>query len=808
MQEPKKVQFDINNNTNELLSINLFNTSSITNQDVSTSSAGSIDTSFDVGIGFGGFNPFVNVIKIQFDGKLVVAGVFTNYNSINYNRIIRLNTNGTIDSSFLIGTGFNNIVRSISIQSDGKIVVGGDFTNYNGTSANRIIRLNTNGSVDSSFVIGTGFNSRVLFTEIQSDGKILVGGLFITYKGLSAPRIIRLNSDGTKDTSFVYGTGFSFYVNSIAIQSDGRILVGGNFTSYNGTPANYIIRLNTNGSIDSSFIYGTGFNTEVTVIKIQSNGKILVGGNNYTSYNGTLANSIIRLNSNGSVDTSFIYGTGFNTSLIQDIKIEIDNKILIVGSFDSYNGMPAYSIVRLNSDGSYDTTFNQGIGFNNQLVNTIEIQSNGKIIIGGNFNNYNGILTNFIVSLNNISNYTITGGSIDYNFFVQGLNNDPKKIEEIELIMPQTYLANPVNVQYKDASGISDLKPYLPNTEIDTFQKSPNRAIVKFGDEYIMNINTEIVDFKIPPLSTTILVITYTELLKSDMLDVVLYDEEHKAKYTINQSLDGKITAEKYWGNKKMPKELNLGSDWLKEMRERFQKVEVIEYDQPKLAGGIIQTKELYQDLFGFSKQVKAKHIGITKPPKFKKGVKVKLATKKKPIKPLAEDVQVEEVFQDMLRVNAHEIPLEKITPMEMPIEKIPVKPRPVEMTTEEVLQEMLSVNAHEIKLNRIKVPKIKGVKPIQVQLDDLSPVDVFNRSFEDYGSGYLIGVRQPCVEEEKKDKFDYGVYYIKPNDDRYTAFRHSGEFPIKIELTSDWFNDLKRKFDEVKVIAIVKKKK
>jgi hypothetical protein len=443
----------------------------------------------------------------------------------------------------------------------------------------------------------------------------------------------------------------------------------------------------------------------------------------------------------------------------------------------------------------------------------------------------------------------VSGGSVDYNFFVQGLNNDPKKIEEIELIMPQRYLANPVNVQYLDASGNSDLKPYLPNTEIDTFQKATNRAMVKFGDEYVMNINTQIVNFKLPPLSTTTMIITYTELIKSDMLDVVIYEEERKAKYTINQSLDGKITAKKYWGNKKMPKELSLNSDWLKEMRKRFQKVEVIEYDQPKLAGGTIQTREVYQDLFGFSKQVKAKHIGITKTPKFKKGVKVKLATKKKPIKPVAEDVQVEEVFQDILRVNAHEIPLEKITPMEMkidkkpikprevemdteqvfqdllrvnaheiPLEKInpieivmdkqPIKPKPIEMTTEQVFQEMLSVNAHEIKLNRIKVPKIKGVKPIQVQLDDLSPMDVFNRSFEDYGSGYLVGVKTPLKEEESKDKYIYGVYYIKPIDNRFTAFRHSGDIPMKIELTNNWFKDLKGKFDDIQVIAIVKRKK
>ena len=806
MQEPKKVQFDIKNNTNEPISINLFDSSVITNQNVSTSSiiAGTIDTSFVYGTGF---DNSVNSIAIQTNGKIIVGGFFNNYNGTPTNKIIRLNTNGSIDTSFVYGTGFDGLVDEIAIQSDGKILVGGNFLNYDGTPANYIIRLNSNGTIDGSFVYGTGFDANVRDIAIQSDGKILVGGNFLSYNGTPANNLIRLNSDGTIDGSFVYGLGFNSTVNKIAIQSDGKIVLGGNFTSYNLTPANGIIRLNSDGSIDTFFIYGTGFNFSVVSIDIQTNGKIIVGGV-FNNYNGTGANRIIRLNTDGSVDTSFVYGTGFNFPVLS-IAIQSDGKILVGGQFGDYNGTPANLIIRLNSDGSVDTSFVYGIGFNGFATIEIAIKSDGKIVVGGNFISYDGTPANYIAILNNNTvSYIIEGGSVDYNFFVQGLNNDPKKIEEIELIMPQTYLANPVNVQYLDASGNSDLKPYLPNIEIDAFQKATNRAIVKFGDEYVMNINTQIVDFIIPPFTTTILVITYTELLKSDMLDMVIYEDENKAKYKINQSLDGKISAKKYWGAKKMPKELSLSSDWLKEMRKRFQKVEVIEYDQPKLAGGTAQTKEVYQDLFGFSKQVKAKRIGITKAPKFKKGVKVKLATKKQPIKPVAENVQVEEVFQDMLRVNAHEIPLEKIIPTEIPIDKQPIKPRPVEMTTEQVFQEMLSVNAHEIKLNKIKVPKIKGVKPIQIQLDDLSPMDVFNRSFEDYGSGYLVGVKNPVKEEESKDKYAYGVYYIKPIDDRFTAFRHSGDIPMKIELTNNWFKDLKRKFDDIKVIAIVKNKK
>ena len=643
MQEPKKVQFDIENTTNEPVSINLFDSSSITNQDVSQSSAGSINTSFVYGTGFGtGVYPIVYSIAIQSDGKTLVGGGFTDYNGIPANRIIRLNSDGSVDASFVYGTGFgtniNRWVQTIAIQSDGKILVGGTFLDYNGTSANKIIRLNPNGSIDNSFIYGTGFGSGLFTTvrsiAIQSDGKIVVGGNFSQYKGVSSNNIIRLNTDGSKDTSFVIGSGFNNNVNSIAIQSDGKILLGGVFTDYNGTPANNIIRLNTNGSIDTSFVYGTGFDNNVYSVVMQSDSKILIGGE-FNNYNGISANKIIRLNPNGFIDTSFVYGTGFDNN-VYSIVIQSDGKILIVGDFINYNGIDTNNIIRLNADGLIDNSFVYGLGFDGGFAFCIVTQFNGSILIGGIFTSYNQIGANNIVSLNTITNYTISGGSVDYNFFVQGLNNDPKKIENIELIMPQQYLANPVNVQYTDASGISNLNPFLPNIEIDTFQKATNRAVVNFGEEYVMNINTQIVDFILPPLSTTILIITYNELLKSDMLDMVIYEDERKAKYKINQSLDGKITAEKYWGSKKMPKELKLGSDWLKEMRERFQKVEVIEYDQPKLAGGTIETKEVYKDLFGFSKQVKEKHIGITKEPKFKKGVKVKLSMDKQSIKPTA----------------------------------------------------------------------------------------------------------------------------------------------------------------------------
>ncbi len=185
---------------------------------------------------------------------------------------------GDIDNSFENINGFNGIIYSTAIQNDRKIVAGGNFTDYNGVTANRIIRLNLDGSRDTSFNIGTGFNWIVFDLSIQSDGKILVGGDFDLYNGFSARKVTRLNSDGGRDTSFGIGSGFNSSVHSIFIQSDGKVVVGGDFTNYNNDTTNRLIRLNSDGGRDTSFDVGSGFSGSIRNIKTQSDGKIVLGG--------------------------------------------------------------------------------------------------------------------------------------------------------------------------------------------------------------------------------------------------------------------------------------------------------------------------------------------------------------------------------------------------------------------------------------------------------------------------------------------------------------------------------------------------
>jgi uncharacterized delta-60 repeat protein len=284
-----------------------------------------------------------------------VGGFFDTYKGVTNNRIIRLNADGSKDTAFDNTTGFNTQVNALAIDSNGKIYVGGSFTTYKGVTNNFIIRLNADGSKDAAFDNTTGFNSTVLSIAIDSNGKIYVGGQFTTYKGATNNYIIRLNSDGSKDTGFDNTTGFNGTVTSIAIDTNGKIYVGGQFTTYKGATNNRIIGLNSDGSKDTGFDNTTGFGSNVNAIAIDSNGKIYVGGG-FTTYKSLTNNYIIRLNADGSKDTAFDNTTGFDSTVLS-IAIDSNGKIYVGGFFTTYKGAAANRIIRLNADGSKDTIF-------------------------------------------------------------------------------------------------------------------------------------------------------------------------------------------------------------------------------------------------------------------------------------------------------------------------------------------------------------------------------------------------------------------------------------------------------------------
>jgi uncharacterized delta-60 repeat protein len=295
--------------------------------------------------------------------------------------VAMLSVNLALPDSFNPGAGGPYpYVYSMTLQADGKILVGGRFGTLGGQSRNYIGRLNADGTLDTSF--NPGANNQANCLVVQADGKILVGGAFTTLGGQFRNYIGRLNTDGTLDTSFNPGVGATYpYVNSLAVQADGKILVGGDFTTLGGQSRTNIGRLNADGTLDMSF--NPGANWIVNSLAVQADGKILVGGV-FTSLGGQLRHNIGRLNANGTLDTSFNPGT---YGEVFSLAVQADGKILVGGRFSTLGGQSRFYIGRLNADGTLDASFNPGA---DNIVNSLAVQADGKILVGGSFTTLGG----------------------------------------------------------------------------------------------------------------------------------------------------------------------------------------------------------------------------------------------------------------------------------------------------------------------------------------------------------------------------------------------------------------------------------
>jgi uncharacterized delta-60 repeat protein len=320
-----------------------------------------------VALGRQGFNGAIKTGDNQGNYK-IVGGDFTAIANVYSNRICRIGTsagtyeNGTVDPNFNVGTGFNDTVLAIKVQSDGYIVVGGKFTNFNGNSRNRIARLQPNGPIDTSFNVGSGFNGDVYAIKIQSDGRILVGGDFTEFNGVSRNLIARLYPDGTLDPSFTSPitsvTPPSSRVYAIDIQSTGKIIIGGFTLSIPSAVSSRLARLNTNGTYDSSFVGDPNFAVlTVFVVAGSISDDVYIGGG-FTSCNGVSRNRIAKLDANGNLSPTvdFDPGTGFD-DLVYFLTIG-SSGLLVCGRFTSYNGNSIGQFAELDFDGTLDHASN------------------------------------------------------------------------------------------------------------------------------------------------------------------------------------------------------------------------------------------------------------------------------------------------------------------------------------------------------------------------------------------------------------------------------------------------------------------
>lgn len=365
-----------------------------------------LDTTFNIGTGAQG--GFVESMAIQPDGKILICGNFTSFNGQPKSYVARLNSNGSVDTNFTADVSY--WVRYMALQTDGKIVIGGYFTSVGGQSRNLVSRLNSNGSLDTNFVVGTGCtgsmgvaidgntNAFLFAISIQTDQKILIAGNFTNYNGVFQRGVARLNTNGSLDSTFV-GTGVNNWVRSMRILANGQILLTGWFTEYNNRTYNRMVRINPNGSADTNFNAFFGDLTSVYTSTELPDGKMIVGGHTVNT-NSVFQQEVVRLNLNGTYDTNFNNGGSGANEKVESVALQADGKIVMGGYFTLYNGVHVDNFARLNSDGTLDNTFSANV---NSWIWTVLVQDDGKILLCGGFSAVNGASRNGIARLNTFS---------------------------------------------------------------------------------------------------------------------------------------------------------------------------------------------------------------------------------------------------------------------------------------------------------------------------------------------------------------------------------------------------------------------
>jgi uncharacterized delta-60 repeat protein len=379
------------------------NTSPPVNVDVSFPPAGSVRESFVPPV----LNDFVQALASDEQNRIYIGGLFTTLNGTNAApRIARLLPTGAVDE-FFPGTGPNSQVMALAYsQAQQGLYMGGSFSEVNGVARPALARLAIGQSGQPDGTLDTGFNAEieaasgggapsVRVIALQDDGKILVGGSFARVKGQPRVNLARLMPDGTPDPGFA--PNFGGTVQAVALQPDGKILVGGAFTTVDGLDRKRLVRLNRDGSVDLSFVVGSGFDGPVNAIAVSLSGEVFAGGQ-FTSYNGRgFYNNMVKLSLVGTVDGTFNFTAGLS-GVVNNLQLRPTGEILVSGLFTSIANSalglpttPVGRVLQIKPDGSPDEDFNTGgVGANGGVLDSI-LMGNGDILLAGSFTTFNTI---------------------------------------------------------------------------------------------------------------------------------------------------------------------------------------------------------------------------------------------------------------------------------------------------------------------------------------------------------------------------------------------------------------------------------
>jgi len=321
---------------------------------------GLVDSSFNTSpmTQYGGAaNGIVFTVAVQQEGMILVGGSFDSAGFLARTNLVRLHGDGSLDASFDLSTSPNGVIWTLSPQGDGRTYVGGAFSRLGATARPGLARLNGDASLDASFTpeLSPYLDAIVHVITVQSDGKILIGGSFRLpgnpsnlYFG-----VLRLDETGAPDGSFAPPAipDFSSRVRALAIQDDGKLVAAGNFSSIGGVPRQSIARLENNGVVDPTWA-GPGVSSPhlsacaVQAMLIADSKKIVIAGN-FRNYNGETVPGIARLNSDGTLDTTF--QSPVNTVISATaMALQPDGGIVVGGSI--IVGSMGTTLIRLTAD--------------------------------------------------------------------------------------------------------------------------------------------------------------------------------------------------------------------------------------------------------------------------------------------------------------------------------------------------------------------------------------------------------------------------------------------------------------------------
>ena len=363
--------------------------------------AGSLDLNFHPAINVG---TDIYAVTLQTNGQILIGGSFTSVEDLPRANVARLNADGTLDPSFDPGTAADlGYVNSIAIQNDGKILAGGFFYSSMGLDSGMLTRLNPDGTLDDTFDPYLYIDAPVNAVLVQPDGKILLGGSFVTIDFLVRRSVARLEANGTLDYGFdaCVASSEGNGATALGLQPDGKILASGTFSFSTGYSRNGIARLGDCGELDPSYAPEPGVDSTniVSTLALQPGGTVLMGGN-FRSFHLTPRGGIAQVTTEGLVDPDFDPGTGIDAkTAVYAVAFQKNGQMIIGGTFESYNKQPKASVARINFDGSLDPSYGPELGPDN-AISSMALQKNGALIVGGRFTSFDGVPRNGIARLN------------------------------------------------------------------------------------------------------------------------------------------------------------------------------------------------------------------------------------------------------------------------------------------------------------------------------------------------------------------------------------------------------------------------